>query len=737
MADADASAAFELEDDSLSAGLDHIAARFAEIASQINAQFAGANQQLARTATSANNIGASTPRIQTMARGLTLAANAGSLVAVSVGGIVRVVNALAHLVQYIPDSVGKWVAPVKAAASEHSRMLASFAAMSRVSDVVRGKLTLLHAGMLGLTLAEAGASKQMAALGATGALATSKIVAGARAAVRSVLSLPGVAARAAGGLLSSLGRSASTIATIAAPVAGLALALGPIGAATVGVAAGFRGVKKSVEEAAQMQGLQTSFITLLGSAQAAQNRMAELSKFAMTTPFELPGVTKASRVLETLTRGALSTGPGLRLVGDAAAVSQQPIEDLAVHVGRLYDGLMNGRAVGESLQRLQELGLISAQTRGKLEDLQKSGAKGGDVWKVAALDLMRFSGEMERQSGTWSGLMSNLTDSIGAIFRAFGAPVITALTPFLQRLIDFVGSLETMAKRAGLIFAGWSALIAEIFADGKMGEALTRITKIAFMEAVNFLLSGLVGVGNVLMTLIGGVAREFVTILAAATTGDFWKGLGNALKSAGAALIAMLLEGVAKVLDMLRDVPKIGGAAGRAADRAHSMAGKMAGTSMDAGAQAGVNLAPLFDGLTRNMATTFERALKAFNEGRESTGDVFDTKGAKQEFMQWLQPIAQAAQKAVNAAAAAAQKGGLPPPVGDNSTTTGKKGNDVASLQKIGGGGGFSITRADPLLTEARNQTTEIKGLRGDVKELKQAMTPQKRPGDASAPVFG
>jgi len=93
---------------------------------------------------------------------------------------------------------------------------------------------------------------------------------GARFAARSIAALPGAAMRAGGGLLSAFGRSASTVASLTAPVLGLALALGPIGVATVGIAQGFRAVKKSVSEAAEMQGLQTSFITLLGGAKAAQ-----------------------------------------------------------------------------------------------------------------------------------------------------------------------------------------------------------------------------------------------------------------------------------------------------------------------------------------------------------------------------------------------------------------------------------------------------------------------------------
>jgi len=74
--EADASATIELEDDSLAAGLEGVAARFEAIASQINAGFATANGQLSRTAGHAMQIGAAGPGLQAFAKGLYLAATA-------------------------------------------------------------------------------------------------------------------------------------------------------------------------------------------------------------------------------------------------------------------------------------------------------------------------------------------------------------------------------------------------------------------------------------------------------------------------------------------------------------------------------------------------------------------------------------------------------------------------------------------------------------------------------------
>ena len=125
------------------------------------------------------------------------------------------------------------------------------------------------------------------------------------------------------------------------------MALLGVGGGLGGLGAGIALTMKSVSSAANIEGLETSFAPLLGGADKAQARIKELAQFAADTPFEMPEVAKASRVLEVLTKGALSTGQGLRMVGDVAATTQQPFEELALHIGRLYDGLQSGRPVGE------------------------------------------------------------------------------------------------------------------------------------------------------------------------------------------------------------------------------------------------------------------------------------------------------------------------------------------------------------------------------------------------------
>lgn len=189
---------------------------------------------------------------------------------------------------------------------------------------------------------------------------------------------------------------------------------------TVGIGAaailGGKLVQSFVRAGSEMEDLTTQFKVLLGSTTDAKKRMEELSKFAQTTPFQLKDVANASRTLETLTQGALSTGDGLRLVGDAAAATGADFQNLSIHVGRAYDGLQSNRPVGESMMRLQELGLVTGDTRTKIEELQKAG-KGKEAWQVLQDQLKKTEGGMKELSGTVTGLTSTFKDQLSAAMR--------------------------------------------------------------------------------------------------------------------------------------------------------------------------------------------------------------------------------------------------------------------------------------------------------------------------------
>lgn len=331
------------------------------------------------------------------------------------------------------------------------------------------------------------------------------------------------------GVQGALGKLASIGGAAAKITAGVGIA----GGVAVGAL-----IAKSIGKAADMETLRTAFVPLLGGIKQARDRMAELSAFAAATPFELPEIAAASKTLETLTRGALSTGQGLTLVGDVASATNAPFSEIAVTIGRLYDGLQSGRPVGEVLMRLQELGAVSGETRGRLEDLQKSGAAGKETWAVAEQALTRFSGSMKLQSGTWNGLMSTLSDTISAVMVKFGEPIMDALKPYLEGAISRIEELQAAAAKAGQVIGEAFGVIRAAFEGGQMFELAGSALKVGFMEAVNILQKGLQSAMAGISAMVAPAVQKI---------GSIFTAIG---RSIGATISASIMEALNKVPGM-------------------------------------------------------------------------------------------------------------------------------------------------------------------------------------------
>jgi hypothetical protein len=206
-------------------------------------------------------------------------------------------------------------------------------------------------------------------------------------------------------------------------------------------------VKEGVAFNATIEQQTIAFKTLLGSMDAAVERIKTLTRFAATTPFELREVVNANRVLQTLTGGALAGEDGLRLVGDAAAAAGRDFQEVAMWVGRLYGGLQSGTPVGEATMRLLEMGLISGDTKRDLDKLAESGKGVGSAMEVVSQTFAKTSGAMREQAATFNGLASTFRDGV----RIMLGEAMKPLFEETKRTLDLLANAdwEGYGRRAG------------------------------------------------------------------------------------------------------------------------------------------------------------------------------------------------------------------------------------------------------------------------------------------------
>lgn len=332
--------------------------------------------------------------------------------------------------------------------------------------------------------------------------------------------------------------------------------VGGVGIASLGLtavlAAAAAAIFMPVSKAAQFETAEVGFEMLFKSTEKAHKRVKELFEFAKTTPFELPNVLQASRVLELMTKGALGAGAGLRFVGDVAAATQQPIEELSVWFGRLYNGIASGRLTGEAMMRLQEIGALSGDARNQIEKMIKSGQKGSRVWKVVTEDMAKFGGTMERKSKTWQGLMSNLMDSFGLFMTEMGGPIKDMLTPFLKGAIAVFTELTNKGRAFGqamvtgytALWRAWMAIIGGVTNLPKAMELVGAALRLGFLESVVLLRDGMAKVASLWGQMMLSVTQSGIV-----------DRLADGLRFAGNLFWNLMLSGLPRLWDGLKSIP--------------------------------------------------------------------------------------------------------------------------------------------------------------------------------------
>lgn len=147
------------------------------------------------------------------------------------------------------------------------------------------------------------------------------------------------------------------------------------------------------------------------------------------------------------------------MVGDAAAIAGQPIGEVGLHIGRIFNAITSGTTAGESVNRLQELGLMSGKVKRQFEELGKAQSKGriAALSQQKAMELLRgvfakTEGAMTRLASTTQGKLSNMADNISQLKVAFGTGFNDGLKVALDAANNWLPKLKETMTKAGKIF---------------------------------------------------------------------------------------------------------------------------------------------------------------------------------------------------------------------------------------------------------------------------------------------
>ena len=176
----------------------------------------------------------------------------------------------------------------------------------------------------------------------------------------------------------------------------------------------------AVSASARAEGLKTQLKTLTGSADSANEIFQELVTFSASTPFQIAGITNTTKKLLSFGFAQDEIIEKLQDLGDVAAGSGADLEELGLIFGQVR---AQGKLTGERFLQLQEraipIGPAIAKTMGIAEKsvrkMVSEGRVSFEIFEQAFSSLNeegnQFAGGMVRQSQTFNGVISTLTDN--------------------------------------------------------------------------------------------------------------------------------------------------------------------------------------------------------------------------------------------------------------------------------------------------------------------------------------
>ena len=394
----------------------------------------------------------------------------------------------------------------------------------------------------------------------------------------------------AGGLASGVGSMIDGIGRAGLAVGGIVA----IGGAIAGVASSM--VSGNVE----METYQTQLGTLLGGADKAKERIQQLAKIGAETPFDLPQLVAAEKIMAgfglTTEKTQQLTGRSLddyrRSIGDMAAATGAPLDEVTLLWSKFGSG-----ATGEAISRLQELGIV---TREQMAAMGVEFSKSGELvtpipqaMKIA-MDLAneKMGGGMKALSSTFAGQMSTLSDNFGQAKVLLMAPIFDVLRNGLTSVNEMLSSETFTSAITSMAETGAAAVKGMVDGIGAAMTALGPIFTQAFsgdwigaLSNLGALIGpALEGIGQTIATTVEGWATAFASWIDGADTGmisglaELAIGLYTWILNAAAAIVEKLGVWAGAFVDWIG--PKIPPMLVALGGYLSTMAGWMLGTAL-------------------------------------------------------------------------------------------------------------------------------------------------------------
>lgn len=223
----------------------------------------------------------------------------------------------------------------------------------------------------------------------------------------------------------------------------------------------------AVKAAADLETMETQFISLTGGAEQAGAMVDQLNQFAAATPFQIEEIAGAARQLLAAGTDISQVNEQLGFLGDIAATSGSSIEDITAIFAKVQ---AKGKVELENLNQLAERGIPIFTALSEATGLPASALGAGAVSVEQFNEVLRSfteeggfaAGAMERLSQTAAGKFSTALDNLKQAGASIGELLLPMVTKAIDKVTEMAASfqqLDDRTKKIILVVGGIAAAI--------------------------------------------------------------------------------------------------------------------------------------------------------------------------------------------------------------------------------------------------------------------------------------
>jgi len=272
-----------------------------------------------------------------------------------------------------------------------------------------------------------------------------------------------------------------------------------VGLAAVALAIGLVG-RESLQGASDWEKYGTILSNVLaGGQEQAQSMLAWLGDFAKQTPYELEEVVKAAVKLSAY---GIDATKQLQILGDTASSMGKPLNEAvealadaqtgeferlkefglkAVDISNLTEDQLN--KIPEALRATSDTAVLYTDKMGK-EQVAAMNRNNREMVTATVTGIWndRYAGGMEKLSKTWTGIWSNVVDSVKGSLRDIGGAILPYLEQWTSFGLEKFNQLQAFIKQFITIWRDGSFVEAMKQSFGTtgqvIGEALTGLVDV-------------------------------------------------------------------------------------------------------------------------------------------------------------------------------------------------------------------------------------------------------------------